>query len=159
MVAATLLDEFDAMEDWAERYEFLIDLGRRAPALSDDLKTEANRVRGCQSTVYMAPSLKPGTLDVIEFKADSDSELVKGLLALLHLLFSGHRAEDVLAFDLPRFLEMAGLNSNLTTGRRNGLAEMIKRLQGFAAGCQVANSTIDPRHSSPAQQTIAGRPA
>jgi cysteine desulfurase/selenocysteine lyase len=130
--AADLLDEFDGLGDWAERYEFLIELGRKAPALPDSFRTEANRVRGCQSTVFLAPRVRPGTRDTIEFLADSDSELVAGLLAVLHDLFSGRPAAEVLAFDLPGFLEQAGLQSNLTTGRRNGLAEMIKRLNAFA---------------------------
>jgi cysteine desulfurase/selenocysteine lyase len=130
--AAELLDEFDGLGDWAERYEFLIELGRKAPALPDAFRTEANRVRGCQSTVFLAPRVRPGTRDTIEFLADSDSELVAGLLAVLQELFSGRPAAEVLAFDLQGFLEQAGLQSNLTTGRRNGLAEMIKRLNAFA---------------------------
>ena len=71
--------------------------------------------------------IRPGTRDIVEFLADSDSEVVRGLLALLQLLFSGRRAGDLLAFDLPHFLARAGLDANLTTGRRNGLAAMIKR--------------------------------
>jgi cysteine desulfurase/selenocysteine lyase len=130
--AASLLDELGGTDDWAERYEFLIELGRKSPALPHALRTEANRVRGCQSTVYLAARVKPGTRDVVEFLADSDSELVRGLLALLQTLFSGRRAGEVLAFDLPHFLTRAGLDSNLTTGRRNGLAAMIKRLREFA---------------------------
>jgi cysteine desulfurase/selenocysteine lyase len=131
--AAGLLDEFAGLGDWAERYEFLIELGRKAPALPGSLRTEANRVRGCQSTVFLAARVRPGTRDVVEFLADSDSELVRGLLAVLQELFSGRPAAEILAFDLPEFLDRAGLASNLTTGRRNGLAEMIKRLRGFAA--------------------------
>jgi cysteine desulfurase/selenocysteine lyase len=131
--AAGLLDEFDGLGDWAERYEFLIELGRKAPALPDALRTEDNRVRGCQSTVFLAARVRPSTRDVVEFLADSDSELVRGLLAVLQELFSGRPAAEILAFDLPAFLDEAGLASNLTTGRRNGLAEMIKRLRGFAA--------------------------
>ncbi len=130
--ADKLLDEFDGLYDWAERCEFLIELGRKAPPFPDPFRTEANRVRGCQSVVFLAPRVRPGTLDVVEFLADSNSELVRGLLAVLQELFSGRRAAEILAFDLPAFLEQAGLESNLTTGRRNGLAEMIKRLRGFA---------------------------
>ncbi|APW61527.1 SufS family cysteine desulfurase [Paludisphaera borealis] len=136
--AASLLDEFNGLGDWAERYEFLIELGRKAPALPDVLRTEANRVRGCQSIVHLAARVRPDTRDTVEFLADSDSELVAGLLALLQELFSGHRAADVLAFDLAGFLDKAGLASNLTTGRRNGLAEMIKRLRAFATDVSSA---------------------
>lgn len=131
--ASALLEELDDLDGWAERYEFLIELGRKSPPLPEVLKTEANRVRGCQSTVHMSARAKPGTRDVVEFLADSDSELVRGLLALLQALFSGRRARDILAFDLPGFLARGGLESNLSTGRRNGLAEMIKRLWAIAA--------------------------
>jgi cysteine desulfurase/selenocysteine lyase len=131
--AAALLDELDVLDRWDERYEFLIELGRKAPPLPAELETPANRVRGCQSTVYLAPHLRSATRDVVEFLADSDSELVRGLLALLQHLFSGQSAAEILAFDLPRFLAQVGLDANLTVGRRNGLGEMIKRLRAFAA--------------------------
>jgi cysteine desulfurase / selenocysteine lyase len=151
--ATALLDEFDELDDWAERCEFLIELGRKAPSLPATLRTEANRVRGCQSTVYLAARARPGTRDVVEFLADSDSALVRGLLALLQRLFSGQRAGDVLEFDLPRFLARVGLASNLSTGRRNGLAEMIKRLRMIAAtlvaGRPEASETNGPRPVGP----------
>ena len=131
--AAALRDEFDGLDDWADKYELLIELGRQAPIMPEPLKTAANKVRGCLSTVHMTARLKPGASAVVEFLADSDSELVRGLLALLQHLFSGQRAAEILAFDLPRFLARLGLESNLTTGRRNGLAEMIKRLRTLAA--------------------------
>jgi cysteine desulfurase/selenocysteine lyase len=132
--AAALLSELDSLDGWADRYEFLIELGRQAPDMPDSLKTEEHRVRGCLSTVHLAPRVAPGGRGVVEFLADSDSELVRGLLALLQKLFSGQRAVDILTFDLSKFLARAGLDSNLTTGRRNGLAEMLKRLRGFASG-------------------------
>ncbi len=81
----------------------------------------------------MAVRVAPGTRDVVEFLADSDSELVRGLLALLQHLYSGQRAEEILNFDLPRLFRRIGLESNLTTGRRNGLAEMVKRLREFTS--------------------------
>ena len=77
--AAALLDEFDGLDDWAERCEFLIELGRKAPSQPTALRTEANRVRRCQSTVYLAARARPGRHDVVEFLADSDSSLVQGL--------------------------------------------------------------------------------
>jgi cysteine desulfurase/selenocysteine lyase len=131
--AAALLGELDRLDDWAERYEFLIELGSKAPPLPEPLKTEANRVRGCQSTVFLAARATAGTRDVVEFLADSDSGLVRGLLTMLQRLFSGQPARDILAFDLPGFLARAGLDSNLTMGRRNGLAAMVKRLRIVAA--------------------------
>jgi cysteine desulfurase/selenocysteine lyase len=131
--AAALLTELDRLDDWAERYEFLIELGASAPPLPEFLKIEANRVHGCQSTVYLATRANPGTNDVLEFLADSDSSLVRGLLAMLQHLFSGQPSQDILRFDLAGFIARAGLESNLTMGRRNGLAEMVKRLRSAAA--------------------------
>lgn len=133
LAAEALLDELDGLDGWGERYEFLIELGRRTAPLPEPLRIEANRVRGCQSTVYIAARLRPGTTDVLEFLVDSNSEVVRGLLAVLQELFSGHRAGEILAFDLATFLARGGLESNLTTGRRNGLAETIKRIRALAA--------------------------
>ncbi len=131
--ASALLEELDALEDWPERYEYLIELGRKLPAMPPELMTAAHRVRGCQSTVFLAPRARPGCTDRVEFLAESDSEIVRGLLALLQRLFSGQRAVEILGFDLGGFLARTGLESHLTTGRRNGLAEMIRRLHAFAA--------------------------
>ena len=91
-------------------------------------------MRGCQNTVFLSVRKRPGTDDVVEFLADSDGEVIRGLLAVLQHLFSGQLAADICAFDLKRFLVHAGLEPNLTTSRRTGLAEVIKRLLGFAAG-------------------------
>ncbi len=132
LAAEAMLDELDSLDGWGERYEFLIELGRRTAPLPDSLRIESNRVRGCQSTVYIAARTRPGTRDVLEFLVDSNSEVVRGLLAVLQELFSGHRAGEMLAFDLATFLARGGLESNLTTGRRNGLAETIKRLRFLA---------------------------
>jgi cysteine desulfurase / selenocysteine lyase len=111
------------------------------------LKTDANRVHGCQSTVFLAARTAPGTRDAVEFVADSDSGLVRGLLAMLQRLFSGQPARDILAFDLPGFLARAGLESNLTMGRRNGLAAMVKRLRIVAAGL-AEEAAANPNSSS-----------
>jgi cysteine desulfurase/selenocysteine lyase len=151
--AAVLLDELDRLDDWAERYEFLIELGSKVPPLPEPLKTEANRVRGCQSTVFLAARAAPGARDVVEFLADSDSGLVRGLLAMLQRLFSGQPARDILGFDLPGFLSRAGLESNLTMGRRNGLAAMVKRLRLVAADL-AGDGPANP--NSPAARAKSG---
>jgi cysteine desulfurase/selenocysteine lyase len=142
--AERLLGELDQLGDWSERYEFLIELGSKILPFPEAWKTDASRVRGCQSTVFLAARERPGTRDVVEFLADSDSGLVRGLLAMLQRLFSGLPARDIVAFDLPGFLARAGLESNLTMGRRNGLAAMVKQLRSFAAdlvGDRPAHST------------------
>ena len=132
--AAALAEDFDFMDDWADKYNYLIDLGRTLPPLPDEFRTEANRVHGCQSTVFLHARKKPGTADVMEFLADSDADIVRGLLALLERVYSGRRAAAVVEFDTPAFWRRLGLDQNLTTGRRNGLGAMVERLQAFAAG-------------------------
>jgi cysteine desulfurase/selenocysteine lyase len=130
--ADDIADVFEAVDDWAEKYEYLMELGRKLPPMPDALKQECNRVQGCQSTVFMHARKKPGTADVIEFLADSDADIVRGELAVLQRLYSGQRASDVLAFDMPAFMQRIGIDKNLTQGRRNGLAEMVKRVMRFA---------------------------
>lgn len=132
--ADELAEAFDLMDDWGEqRYPYLIELGTKLPAMPVELKTDATRVRGCQSTVHMFARKKPGTNDVIEFLADSDADIVRGELALLQRVFSGQRAKAVLDFDMPAFMQRLGLDSHLSMGRRNGLAEMVQRIRSFAA--------------------------
>jgi cysteine desulfurase/selenocysteine lyase len=130
--AEEIAEVFETVDDWAEKYEYLIEIGRKLPAMPDALKQEANRVQGCQSTVFMHARKQPGSADVIEFLADSDADIVRGELALLQKLYCGQRAGAVLAFDFPGFMQRIGLDKNLTQGRRNGLAEMLKRVQRFA---------------------------
>ncbi|MBI2805953.1 MAG: SufS family cysteine desulfurase [Planctomycetes bacterium] len=130
--AEEIAEVFEVVDDWAEKYEYLIDIGSKLPAMPDVLKQECNRVQGCQSTVFMHARKKPGTPDVIEFLADSDADIVRGELALLQRLYSGQRAGEVLAFDMPAFMQRIGLDKNLTQGRRNGLAEMVQRVMRFA---------------------------
>jgi cysteine desulfurase / selenocysteine lyase len=131
--AAELAEDFDAFDDWAERYQYIIELGKKLPPVPAALKTETNRVRGCQSTVFLAARKKPGTEDILEFVADSDAELVFGLIAVLERLFSGQKADAVLAFDVEGFFARVGLDQHLTLGRRNGLAAMVQRIRGLAS--------------------------
>jgi cysteine desulfurase/selenocysteine lyase len=130
--AGEIADVFDAVDDWTEKYQHLIEIGSKLLPMPAVLKTEANRVQGCQSTVFMHAQKKPGTSDVVEFLADSDADIVRGELALLQRLYSGQRAGAVLAFDFTSFMQRIGLDKNLTQGRRNGMAEMVKRVRRFA---------------------------
>jgi len=130
--AEKIAEVFDAVDDWTEKYQHLIEIGSKLLPMPAVLKTEANRVQGCQSTVFMHAQKKPGTSDVVEFLADSDADIVRGELALLQRLYSGQRAGAVLGFDFPSFMQRIGLDKNLTQGRRNGMAEMVKRVQRFA---------------------------
>jgi cysteine desulfurase/selenocysteine lyase len=132
--AEEIAEVFDLLDDWSDRYTYLLDLGKKLPVMPDELKTECTRVHGCQSTVFLAARQKPGTADVLEFLADSDADLVRGLIGVLEHLYSGQRARDILAFDVEGFFRRLGLDQHLTLGRRNGLASMVKRIRQQAAG-------------------------
>jgi cysteine desulfurase/selenocysteine lyase len=132
-VAEEIAEVFDLLEDWGDRYQYVIELGGKLPVMPDEMKTDCTFVRGCQSIVHIAARRRPGT-DVIEFLADSDAELVRGLIALLEHLFSGQRAQDILAFDVEGFFRRLGLDQHLSLNRRNGLAAMVQRVRQHAAG-------------------------
>jgi cysteine desulfurase / selenocysteine lyase len=130
--AEEVVDLFGFLDDWSDRYGHLLELGQKLPHMPDELKTDANRVRGCQSTVYLWARQKPGADDVVEFLADSDADLVRGLIGLLQQVYSGQRAADILAFNVEEFFARLGLDHHLTLGRRNGLASMVQRIRAFA---------------------------
>jgi len=132
-VADELVELFEFLPDWTERYQHIIELGEKIPPLPAEFKTEANRVKGCQSTVFLQTRKRPGTTDVIEFLADSDADIVRGLIALLERVFSGQRAGQIVAFDVEDFFGRLGLNHHLSMGRRNGLAAMVQRIRNYAA--------------------------
>jgi cysteine desulfurase/selenocysteine lyase len=131
--AEELVEVFDLFDDWSDRYRYLIEMGEKLPPLPEPFKVPANRVHGCQSTVFLHARTRPGTADVVEFLADSDADIVRGLLAVLQRVYSGQKAGDILAFDVHGFFARLGLDQHLTMGRRNGLGEMVKRIRGFAA--------------------------
>jgi cysteine desulfurase/selenocysteine lyase len=148
--AQDILDLFDDLPDWPMRYQQIIDLGHGLPPMPPALKTKENFVPGCQSLVFLAPRIRPGTTDIIEFLADSDAELVRGLIALLRQLFSGQHAAAILAFDTPAFIDRLGLAGHLSLTRRNGLEAVIQRLRrvaSVAAGPVIAQSAPQSAHS------------
>ena len=123
-----IIEEFSVFDDWVERYEYIVELGSNLPNLADSLKTEANRVLGCQSRVWFVPTVENGR---IRFSADSDAVLVRGLIALLLRIYSNRTADDILATS-PKFFEEIELGSHLTGSRANGLHAMVKRIQAIA---------------------------
>ena len=123
-----IVDEFSFFGDWTERYQYLIDLGRKLPPFPDELKTEENKVHGCQSQVWLVPS---GDANRMEFRAISDSAIVSGLIALLLRVYSGRSAKEILDTP-PRFVESIGLAQHLSPTRNNGLAAMFKTIQEYA---------------------------
>jgi cysteine desulfuration protein SufE len=124
-----IVAEFASLPDWGERYQYLIDLGRRLPPFPEAWKTDENRLRGCQSQVWIVAEREDGRL---VFHATSDSAIVSGLIALVLRVYSGRRPEEILATD-PAFVERLGLKSHLSLTRANGLAAMLQRIRELAA--------------------------
>ena len=124
-----IIDEFSLFDDWMDRYQYLIDLGRRLPEMPEELRNEDNRIRGCQSQVWFVPEQKDGRL---YFQAISDAAIVSGLIALLLRLYSGRNPQDILDTP-PDFVEALQLQSHLSPTRSNGLSSMLEAIRGFAA--------------------------
>lgn len=114
-------DEFAFFGDWAERYQYLIDLGRKLPPFPDDCRTEEHRLHGCQSMVWIVPS---GDARRLDFRAVSDSAIVSGLIYLALRVYSGRSAEEILATE-PRYIADIGLAQHLSPTRSNGLAALL----------------------------------
>jgi cysteine desulfuration protein SufE len=125
---AAIAEEFAFFGDWTERYQYLIDLGRKLAPFPDALKIDEYKVTGCQSQVWLVPS---GDAQRLDFRAVSDSSIVSGLIALLLRVYSGRPATEILATE-PRFIEAIGLAKHLSPTRSNGLAAMLAKVKQFA---------------------------
>jgi cysteine desulfuration protein SufE len=132
---AEIADEFAFFGDWTERYQYLIDLGRKLPPFPDAQKTDENKVTGCQSLVWLVAS---GDASRLDFQAISDSVIVSGLIALLLRVYSGRSAADIIATE-PRFVEAIGLAKHLSPTRSNGLAAMLAAIKQHARGALASN--------------------
>ena len=122
-----LVEEFELLGDWEQRYRYLIELGRGLPAISAEEHSDANKVRGCASQVWLINEGSPGGL--LCYRGDSDAHIVRGLIAVLLRLYNGHTAEEILAFDAPAGFAKLGLTGALTQQRSNGLAAMVQRIR------------------------------
>lgn len=127
--AQAIVEEFALFSDWSERYQYLIDLGKKLPDLPDAMKTEEHRVHGCQSLVWM---LSEGDATRIDIRAVSDSAIVSGLIALLLRVYSGRSAREIIDTE-PTFIRDIGLAKALSPTRANGLAAMLARIRENAA--------------------------
>jgi cysteine desulfuration protein SufE len=116
-----IAEEFAYLGDWSERYQYLIDLGRKLPPMAEDMKTDEHRLLGCQSKVWIVPS---GDASQLDFAAVSDSAIVSGLIYLALRVYSGRSAADILATD-PDFISSIGLTKHLSPTRNNGLAALL----------------------------------
>ena len=130
-----IVEEFSMFEDWIQRYEYIIELGKSLPIIDDKFKTEENIIKGCQSKVW----LQGEQLDEkIRFTADSDAILTKGIIAILIRAFSNQSAEDILAADT-NFIEEIGLREHLSPTRANGLVSMVKQIKMYALAFDSKN--------------------
>ncbi len=127
-----LAENFALFDDWEDRYRYLIDLGRKLPDFPDALKTEANKVRGCMSQVWLVPGHPPGDPSRFAFAADSDAHIVKGLIAVLGILFSGKAPEEIVRTDAEAAFRALGLDQHLSPSRRNGLVSMMEKIKTHA---------------------------
>jgi cysteine desulfuration protein SufE len=127
-----IAEDFSLFDDWREKIEYVLDLGRRLDSLREHERTEANKVRGCQAQVWMVAELDEAS-GRVAIRADSDAFIVRGLIALLLRLYANRPAEEILA-NPPTVFEEIGLGSHLSPTRANGLHAMIKRLRQLASG-------------------------
>ena len=132
MTIDDLIDNFALLEDWEDRYTYLMELGRKMPPLDDADRIEENRVKGCQATVWLKEKVRPGPPLRIEFLADSNSQIVKGLIAMLQLLYSGRTPEEILAVDADSVFVKLGLDRHLSPTRSTGLHSMVQKIRSLA---------------------------
>ena len=133
-----LVESFAALGEWEERYRYLIELGRKLPPLPDAERTEANKVRGCMSQVWLASTLRQGPPPRLELRGDSDAHIVKGLIALLFKLYAGRTPGEILALDARSVFERLGLENHITMNRRNGFYAMVERIRALAENATPA---------------------
>ncbi|MDR3422713.1 MAG: SufE family protein [Xanthobacteraceae bacterium] len=129
-----ILDNFTTLEDWDDRYRYLIELGRELPPLAEAAHSAANKVQGCASQVWLETSVRPNGASgpVLTFAGDSDAHIVRGLIAVLFAIFSGRNAKEILATDALALFERMGLREHLTPQRSNGFRSMVERIRSDA---------------------------
>jgi cysteine desulfuration protein SufE len=128
-----IIDEFSMFDDWMDRYQYLIDLGKSLPIIDDQFKLDENLIKGCQSKVWLYSQLEN---DTIKYTADSDAILTKGIAALLLRVYSGQKPADVLTAETG-FIDEIGLKEHLSPTRANGLVSMIKQIKMYAIAQQT----------------------
>lgn len=128
-----IIDEFSMFDDWEERYQYMIDLGKDLPLIDEQYKTEDNIIKGCQSKVWVHAEMQE---DKVNFTADSDAIITKGIIAILVRVFSNQHPKDILDADT-KFIDEIGLKEHLSPTRANGLVSMIKQLKMYAIAYQT----------------------
>jgi cysteine desulfuration protein SufE len=142
---ATLADirsDFAVLDDWEDRYRYVIELGRTLSPLPEELRTDASKVRGCASQVWLATHVeRAGDTPRLTFEADSDAHIVRGLIAILFAIYDHRTADEILATDADRLFAELGLKEHLTPQRSNGLASMVARIRADALAAKESRAT------------------
>jgi len=131
-----IVEEFSLFDSWDDKYEYIIDLGKRLSPLDDKYKVDENKVRGCQSTVYLIAEQRNGN---IFYTADSDAIIVKGLISMLIRVLSGQAPDDIINARLD-FINKIGMMSHLAQTRSNGLLSMVKQMKNYALAFKIKNT-------------------
>jgi len=135
---------FTLLDDWEDRYRYLIEIGKELPPLESQAKVEANKVRGCASQVWLVTEIDPpanGGGPVLHFRGDSDALIVRGLIAVLFAMYDGLGADKILTVDAEKEFASLGLKDHLTPQRSNGFASMVERIRGDARAAANAKAT------------------
>lgn len=130
-----IIEEFSIFEDWMNKYEYIIDLGKKLDPLPEEFKKDEFLIKGCQSKVWLVPFYKNG---ILEFKADSDAIITKGLISLIIRIYNNQKPEDIVNSNL-FFIEKIGLLQNLTPSRANGLKAMVEKIHFYAKNLTKTN--------------------
>ena len=138
MDIAEISDNFALLDDWDDRYRYLIELGRLMPPFPEAERTDANKVQGCASQVWLAMTVTPTPEPTLTFVGDSDAHIVRGLIAVLIALLSGKTAREIVAADPMATFDAFGLRAHLTPQRSNGLHSMIERIRREARAALAA---------------------
>jgi cysteine desulfuration protein SufE len=133
-----IVEEFSLFDSWDDKYEYIIDLGKKLPPLEDKYKIDENRVRGCQSTVYLVADYKDGR---VFYKAESDAVIVKGLISMLIRVLSGQTPDEITEAKLD-FIREIGMMTHLAQTRSNGLLAMVKQMKNYALAYKIKNETL-----------------
>jgi cysteine desulfuration protein SufE len=132
-----IVEEFSLFDTWDDKYEYIIDLGKKLPPLEEQYKKDENKVRGCQSTVWLVADHKDGK---VYFKAESDAVIVKGLISMLIRVLSGHTPDEIINAKLD-FINQIGMTSHLAQTRSNGLLSMVKQMKNYALAFKAIQMT------------------
>lgn len=136
MTVKDLVAEMEICWDWDERYRFILELGRLLPKMPETAKTDENLIHGCQSTAWMISELITNGRPRIRILADSDSQIVQGLIAVLYVAYSGHTVDEIIAFDVDDLFDRLELRRHLSPVRGNGLLAIVKKIKELAVAAR-----------------------